>query len=200
MVGTICPMVHGAHTKRDGNNVLMIYTAGSLMGAALTGAVAGAFGSLVFGRFDRHRTIALSVMAFLCILYLLDELGVVQLPHLQSHKRVPASWRLWRHYRAAGLYGLVLGVGVGTPIPLSVFYIALAWCIVIGDPVISALAFLGFGVGRALPIVLLSRVQIVGGPSNLMDSVCWKLPLIRLVNKCALTFSASVLLCNSIRS
>ena len=97
------------------------------------------FGSLVFGRFDRHRTIALSVMAFLCILYLLDELGVVQLPHLQSHKRVPASWRLWRHYRAAGLYGLVLGVGVGTPIPLSVFYIALAWCIVIGDPVISAL-------------------------------------------------------------
>lgn len=132
----------------------------------------------MFGRFDRHRTIALTFIAYLCILYLLDELSVIKLPHPQSHKRVPASWRFWQHSRAAGLYGLVLGVGIGTPIPLSVFYIALAWCIVIGDPVISALAFLGFGVGRALPILLLSRVEAIGGGSSVMDSVCWKLPLI----------------------
>jgi hypothetical protein len=29
MVGTICPMVHGAHTKKEGTKVLLVHTLGS---------------------------------------------------------------------------------------------------------------------------------------------------------------------------
>jgi len=200
MVGTICPMVHGARTKYEGNKVLLMYSIGSLAGAALTGGAAGVCGALLFSRFGSYRPLASDLAAFLCILYVLDELGFIRLPHPQSHKRVPASWRLGNHQRAAGSYGLALGIGVGTPIPFSAFYIAVVWCVLIGNPVVSALAFLGFGFGRALPLGLLSRFETVDEAANLADSVCWKLPLIHFLNECSLMFSASVLVFNAIRS
>ncbi len=200
MVGTICPMVHGARTKVEGNQVLLMHTDGSILGAALTGAIAGACGALVFGTSTGHRKFAVALLAFFSILYVLDEFRVIRLPHPQSRLRVSANWRLGNHKLAAGLYGLGLGFGVGTAIPFSVFYIAIAWCVLVGHPFMSAIGFVGFGVGRALPIILLSRRKTVDEASDVVNTFCWNLPLLRLVNTCALTFAASILLLNWIYS
>jgi len=198
MVGTICPMVHGARTKREGTKVLVMHAVGSLAGAGMMGGAVGAFGALVFGKFDRNRALGLGLTALLCLLYIVEELGFIRLPHPQSRLRVPASWRLRSRSWAAWLYGFALGVGAGTPILFNTFYIVIIWCIVMGDPITGAIVFLGFGIGRAFPIALLSGLKTTAEASSAMQSVCWNLSLIHFVNECALTFSATVLFFNSI--
>lgn len=200
MVGTICPMVHRAPTKRGGTNVLLTHTIGSLVGASLTGAVAGAVGALVLPLFDGSKSFMLGATAILCGCYVIHELGIIRFPHPQSHKRVPAKWRLGKHSWASWLYGLSLGTGVGTYIPVSMFYIALLWCTAIGKPAVGAYVFVGFGVGRAMPIILLSRCESVDRAMDVVEFISWNLSGVRLINALALTFSGLVLALNSVHA
>jgi hypothetical protein len=75
----------------------------------------------------------------------------------QVRRQVPESWRrVLPLPLAAGLYGVLLGLGFTTFI-LSFAVWALAGAsVAIGDPALGLLIGLGFGAGRALPVVVLA--------------------------------------------
>src|SRR5438132_5595731 len=104
MVGTICPMVHGARTRAAGKAVLLAHAVGSLSGSALTGGLAGTLGACFltgiygYGGFHKYKAIGIVLTAILCIVYIIDEMGIIQLPHPQSALRVPSAWRLQRPF------------------------------------------------------------------------------------------------------
>jgi cytochrome c biogenesis protein CcdA len=200
MVGTICPMVHGARTIIERHRTLLMYSCGSLVGAALTGAMAASCGSLFFSRFPQYRRVSAIVLAAVSLLYLFDEFKILKLPHPQSPLRVPANWRFFGHDLGLALYGLVLGMGVWTAIPFSILYVVIGWCSVIGSPILGAIAFVGFGLGRTLPIVILTKLEKLGRASEIVESACWNVSLISFANKCALTFAGSSLLLMAVLS
>jgi len=202
MVGTICPMVHGARTRAAGKTVLLAHAVGSLCGSALTGVAAGALGACLFGWMykynwmHKYKTLSVVFTAIVCILYAIDETGIARLPHPQSVLRVPATWRLREPFWAASLYGFALGVGVGTPIAFSGLYIVILWSVLSADPTAAGLVFLGYGIGRVLPIIALSSCRTSDAAVSHVDLACWNLSLIRSANASALAFAATILLFN----
>jgi sulfite exporter TauE/SafE len=206
MVGTICPMVHGARTKRAGKALLLAHAVGSLSGALVSGAIAGALGAFLFkglsntislNRLHEHKQLAFLLLAALCVLYLTDEMGLTRVPHPQSQWRVPASWRLRRPIWAATIYGFALGGALATPITFSGLYVVIAWSVLQGDPISGGLVFLGFGLGRILPIIGLSSCNTQEAADSRVDAACWSLSLVRFASLCALAFAATILVFNA---
>ncbi|HWO02182.1 MAG TPA: sulfite exporter TauE/SafE family protein [Blastocatellia bacterium] len=54
------------------------------------------------------------------------------------------------------LYGLGLGFGLATRIPVGTFYVAATWAVLVGNPLLGALCLGVFGLGRALPLLVMS--------------------------------------------
>jgi hypothetical protein len=77
----------------------------------------------------------------------------------QIRRQVPEHWRRQLPLPlAAGLYGVLLGLGFATFV-LTLAAVALAVaCVASGDPALGAVVGLGFGLGRALPVVALAPV------------------------------------------
>jgi len=204
MVGTICPMVHAARTRAAGKTVLLAHAVGSLSGSALAGGLAGTLGACLFagiygyGGLHKYKALGIVFTAILCILYLIDEMGIIQLPHPQSALRVPSTWRLQRPFWAATIYGFALGGGIGTPIALSGLYVVILWSVITASPTTAGLVFLGYGFGRVLPIIALSTSRSPDAAVSRVDLACWNLSLIHSANDCALAFAATILIFNAV--
>ncbi len=75
----------------------------------------------------------------------------------QVRRQVPESWRrVLPVPLAAGLYGVLLGLGFTTFILSFAVWALAGMSVALGDPALGLLAGLGFGVGRALPVVALA--------------------------------------------
>jgi hypothetical protein len=75
----------------------------------------------------------------------------------QIRRQVPESWR--RHLPlplAAGLYGVLLGLGFTTFILSFAVWALAALSVALGDPALGVVIGLGFGAGRALPVIVLA--------------------------------------------
>jgi len=75
----------------------------------------------------------------------------------QIRRQVPERWRRVLPLPvAAGLYGILLGLGFTTFVLTFVVWAVAALSFAIGDPVVGAVAGAAFGVGRALPVVVVA--------------------------------------------
>ena len=77
----------------------------------------------------------------------------------QVRRQVPESWRrILPVPLAAGLYGVLLGLGFTTFILTFAVWALAAVSVALGDPALGAVLGLAFGAGRALPVIALAPV------------------------------------------
>jgi len=116
-------------------------------GLALCGSIAGTGGTLL-----------LLVGALMALAAALGELRAVRIVP-QIRRQVPEPWRrLLPLPVAAGLYGVLLGLGFTTFVLTLANWALAGMSLAVGDPAIGALIGLSFGAGRALPVVVLAPI------------------------------------------
>jgi hypothetical protein len=130
------------------------FTVGALVGGVIT------FGGLgLLGRWlGAAGTGAAAVAAVIAVAAAAGEArGVRIVP--QVRRQVPESWRrVLPLPLAAGLYGVLLGLGFTTFILTFAVWALAAVSVALGDPQLGAVLGLAFGAGRALPVIALAPV------------------------------------------
>jgi hypothetical protein len=164
MVGTILPIGYGEQGERKNwtlPGAIFAHSAGSILGGALTGGLLAALrygiGSLLpdrdMGSLD-YFTVGTASLVLSA-----NELGLIKVRLPQSHWQVPRRWSLvLSPHIASLLYGMVLGTGLATAIPIVTFYVAAAWAVLLVGPLTAVLIIAAFGVGRALPLIVMAAV------------------------------------------
>ena len=151
MVETLAPSGY-AGRLRTSLLACATFTAGALAGGAVTfGGLAG-LGSLI-GAGSGPALVAAAALAISAAVGELRGRRIVP----QVRRQVPESWRrLLPVPLAAGLYGILLGLGFTTFILSFAVWALAGLSVAIGDPALGALVGLAFGAGRALPVVALA--------------------------------------------
>jgi sulfite exporter TauE/SafE len=162
MAGTILPIVYGksGNTLREKHYIIIwLHVLGSLTGAAVVGSLLGAFGAVFPWDIIPIQREALSVfgISLLSLLYAVHEVGLYRMPTPQSYWQVPQIWSRSMPTRVmASFYGLGLGVGLLTAIPVGTFYVITLGAIFTASPVLGAIILSAFGLGRALPLLCMA--------------------------------------------
>ena len=154
MVETIAP--HGyAGRLRTTAAAAPAFALGALAGGTVTfGGLALAGRQLGTG----GATAAAAAAALLIAAAFGDAGGRRILP--QVRRQVPESWRRRLPLPlAAGLYGVLLGLGFTTFVLSFATYALAAACLALGDAGHGVLIGLAFGLGRTLPVVVLAPLQ-----------------------------------------
>ncbi len=151
MVDTLAP--HGyAGRLRTTLVACVTFAAGALAGGIAT------FGGLaLLGRsLGAGGTAAIAVAAAVALAAAAGEArGARIVP--QVRRQVPESWRrVLPLPLAAGLYGILLGLGFTTFILSFAVWALAGVSVALGDPGLGLLVGLGFGLGRTLPVVILA--------------------------------------------
>ena len=154
MIETIGPV---GHTSGRATTICacVTFTLGALAGGTLTFGSLALAGSLAHGA--DHKT-AYGVAAAVAIVAALAELrGTTIAP--QVRRQLPEHWRrLMPMPVAAGLYGVLLGLGFTTfVLTFGVFALA-GIAFAVGEPALGVLLGLAFGVGRALPVAVIAPI------------------------------------------
>jgi hypothetical protein len=154
MIETIGP--HG-HTggRATTLSACVTFTLGALVGGVLTFATLGWLGSVLQGAEQGAAYVVGAVIALVAAA--LEIRGVPILPQLR--RQLPEHWRrVMPMPIAAGLYGILLGLGFTTfVLTFGVFALA-GISFAVADPGIGAVIGLAFGIGRALPIALVAPI------------------------------------------
>jgi hypothetical protein len=154
MVETLAP--HGyAGRLRTTLVACATFAAGALAGGVLTFGGLAALGSALGG----GGTAALAVAAAVALAAAAGEArGARIVP--QVRRQVPESWRrVLPLPLAAGLYGVLLGLGFTTFILSFAVWALAGVSVALGEPALGLLVGLGFGAGRTLPVVLLAPLS-----------------------------------------
>lgn len=154
MIETIGPVGHTGG-RATTVSACVTFTLGALVGGVLTFGSLALAGSLAHGTGDR---IAYGLAAVIAAAAALAEVrGTPIAP--QVRRQLPEHWRrLMPMPVAAGLYGVLLGLGFTTFV-LSFGVFALAGiAFAVGEPGVGVLVGLAFGAGRALPVALTAPV------------------------------------------
>ena len=154
MIETIGPVGHTGGRPTTAAACLT-FLLGAVVGGVATFGALGALGGLVHGADDRVAYAAAAVLAALAALA--EIRGVAIVP--QVRRQLPEHWRrVMPMPIAAGLYGILLGLGFTTFV-LTFGVFALAGIVLaVGEPAVGVGVGLAFGAGRALPITLLAPV------------------------------------------
>jgi hypothetical protein len=154
MIETIGP--HG-HTggRATTLSACATFTLGALIGGVFTFAGLGWLGSALQGAEQGAAYVVGAVIALAAAA--LEIRGVPILPQLR--RQLPEHWRrVMPMPVAAGLYGILLGLGFTTfVLTFGVFALA-GISFAVGDPSIGALIGVAFGIGRALPIAFVAPI------------------------------------------
>src|SRR5262245_7593969 len=160
MVGTIIPMVHRESRKKRFATLHWIYTLGCIFGASCLGLCLGVLGRALFQSIPDVSNLrpAFWGCGVIGLAYSLREVGILEVPAPQLYCQVPEQWRHQMiEEKAALYYGMELGFGVLTRIPVSAFYVIIAWAFFAGDPLISCVSVAGYGLGKAMPVIYLAN-------------------------------------------
>ncbi len=154
MIETIGPVGH-----RGGRSTTVAacvtFTFGALCGGVVSFGALALAGKLVHGAGGRF---AYGVAAVIALAAAIAEVrGTAIMP--QVRRQLPEHWRrLMPMPVAAGLYGILLGLGFTTfVLTFGVFALA-AIAFAVGEPAVGVGVGLAFGIGRALPIALVAPV------------------------------------------
>lgn len=157
MVETLAPQGY-AGRLRVTVAACVTFGAGALAGGAIT------FGglALVGEALGAGGPVALAVAAAVALAAAVGEArGARIVP--QVRRQVPESWRRRMPVPvAAGLYGVLLGLGFTTFILTFAVWALAGVSIALGDPALGLAVGLAFGLGRLLPVVVLAPAG--GGP------------------------------------
>lgn len=155
MVATIGPGGHAGGRRATlascATFALGAVAAGGVLFAALAGA--GALSQSLTGG-----TLLAVVGALVAAAAVAELAGARVSP--QVRRQVPEHWRRALPLPvAAGLYGVLLGLGFTTFVYTYAVWALAALCAGLGDPVLGAAAGAAFGAGRALPVVVLAPLS-----------------------------------------
>ena len=157
MVDTLAP--HG-YAGRMATTVAacLTFAAGALAGGAITFGGLAALGSAL----GAGGTAAAAVAAAIALTAAVGEArGARIMP--QVRRQVPESWRrVMPVPLAAGLYGVLLGLGFTTFILTFAVWALAGVSVALGDAQLGLLVGLGFGLGRLLPVVVLAPAAGTG--------------------------------------
>ena len=113
-------------------------------------------------------------------------------------RQVPEAWRrVLPVPLAAGLYGVLLGLGFTTFVLSFAVYALAAACLVLGDAAIGVVVGIAFAVGRIVPVVVLAPLQETARGIDIAAAMAERpriLRAIRAVGALALSAAALVLL------
>lgn len=201
MVGSILPIVYAEYEERKVGKqaaVILIHTLGCLAGAAWIGSLLGTIGMAIPWHTvsARQEVVTLMVTGAVSALYSTHELGFIRAPVLSSRWQVPRGWTTQLPPKVTALaYGIGLGIGVATAIPVATFYVIIIWAMLVGSPLLGALILAAFGLGRALPLVLMGSWLQNGDESVRLLRVLhrWQ-PTVHLLNGLALDSAGFALL------
>jgi hypothetical protein len=157
MMDFITPVVHGGRVRW--RLALIAYGACAAISAAAFGALLGMGGRALRQQLPmEHGAVALPIIVLVVLVAAVHELGVVRIPWPQRRWQVPSSWRfIAPRWIPSVLYGLLLGPGVLTYIPVATYYALVAMAIFITDPGCAAAVFVLFAVAQLVPLYLVSR-------------------------------------------
>ncbi len=160
VIETIGPTGHSGG-RRTTLAACVAFVPGALAGGVLTFVALAAVGELLHGNGGRVAYLAAAALA--AVAAALEVKGARVVP--QIRRQVPEHWRrVMPMPVAAGLYGVLLGLGFTTFV-LSFGVWALAGIsLALGEPWLGALIGAGFGLGRAIPIVALA--PLAGRPAG----------------------------------
>jgi hypothetical protein len=154
MVETLAPQGY-AGRLRTSLAACLTFAVGALAGGVVT------FGGLALvgqalGAGGAGGTPNLAVAAAVALAAALGEArGARIVP--QVRRQVPESWRRRLPVPlAAGLYGVLLGLGFTTFILTFAVWALAGACIAVGDPALGVAVGLAFGAGRLLPVIALA--------------------------------------------
>jgi cytochrome c-type biogenesis protein len=151
MVETLAPAGY-AGRLRTTLAACVTFAAGALAGGAVT------FGGLALlgHALGAGGPGALAIAAAVAVAAAVGEArGARILP--QVRRQVPESWRRRMPVPlAAGLYGVLLGLGFTTFILTFAVWALAGVCVAVGDPALGLAVGLAFGAGRLLPVVALA--------------------------------------------
>jgi hypothetical protein len=154
MIETIGPVGHRG-SRATTVSACLTFTLGALAGGALTFGLLAVAGGAVHGADVAAAYVAATGIALAAAVAELR--GVAILP--QVRRQLPEPWRRSMPMPlAAGLYGVLLGLGFTTFV-LTFGVFALAGIVfALGEPALGIAVGLGFALGRALPIALVAPV------------------------------------------
>jgi hypothetical protein len=174
MVETLAPAGY-AGRLRTSLVACATFAAGALAGGVTT------FGGLaLLGQaLGAGGPVALAVAAALALIAAVGEArGARIVP--QVRRQVPESWRRRMPVPlAAGLYGVLLGLGFTTFILTFAVWALAGVCIAVGDPVLGLAVGLAFGAGRLLPVVVLAPASGTGPGASLHAAMAERPQLLR---------------------
>jgi cytochrome c biogenesis protein CcdA len=139
------------------------FAVASVATAAAFGTMAATIGALAVGALGEWPAVMLrTVCGAIAIAYALDELARRRLPVPQRHWQVPQEWGEWGHLAYAAAFGASLGVGFLTFVPFVGYWLVLASTTSLANPVSGCVVLGAFGLGRALPALLLAAAPVSG--------------------------------------
>ncbi|HKP53651.1 MAG TPA: hypothetical protein VJ183_13490 [Chloroflexia bacterium] len=198
MICVILPL--GKEAKDTANWVVRVimYTAGSIVGATALAFVLGFVGQGLHALLPGIGVEwAVAVLGVASLLYALHEINFIKLPNPQLGWLVPKVWQKHSYLLGHTLYGIVLGMGIWTFIPFTGFYILMAWEIVAGAVSLKAAVLLGvlYGAFRGLPAIL-GGISMLRGvyPMPVSNWLLARLGWWHAANGLVLLFTASFLL------
>ncbi len=148
-LGSAAPRV-GARVVRTSSATFAL---GALAGGALTFTALGALGRLLDA--GGHTLALVAAVAIATLAALGEALGVRIVP--QIRRQVPEPWRRTLPLPlAAGLYGVLLGLGFTTFVLTLAVWALAGIAVAIGSPGAGLAIGIGFGLGRALPVVVMA--------------------------------------------
>jgi hypothetical protein len=152
MVETIGPTGHTGG-RRTTLAACATFLPGALLGGVATFGALAALGGLIHGTGGR---IAYAVAAAIAIVAAVAEArGAPIVP--QIRRQLPEHWRrVMPMPVAAGLYGILLGLGFTTFVLSFGVWALAAISLAAGDPALGLVIGIAFGLGRAIPIVALA--------------------------------------------
>jgi hypothetical protein len=129
------------------------FALGALAGGGLTFTTLGALGRLLHA--GGHTLALVAAVAIALLAALGEALGVRVVP--QIRRQVPEPWRrVMPLPLAAGLYGVLLGLGFTTFVLTLAVWALAGIAVAIGSLGAGLAIGIGFGLGRALPVVLMA--------------------------------------------
>jgi hypothetical protein len=143
MVETICPVVHGT---RKWLVSVALFAVGAVAAAAAVGLLLGAALPLAGAGW-------LAVVALVAVVEAAAEARLLRLPLPQLRRQVPERWReRFPLPLTALLYGLGLGLGFATYIPVATLLVVAVGVALVTDPLVGAFVMAAFGLGRSLAL------------------------------------------------
>ena len=147
----------GSRRAHAGGRVVLTscttFALGALAGGAITFTALAALGGALGGAGSEAAVVVGATVALSCAFGELRGVRIVP----QIRRQVPEPWRRTMPLPlAAGLYGLLLGLGFTTFVLTLAVWALAGISVALGDVQAGLLVGLGFGAGRALPVVLMA--------------------------------------------